>query len=130
MYELARNKDVQRKVQEEIDRVMKSAGPEGLTYDLLAEMKYLDCCVDETLRKYPIIPVLFRLNTKDYKIPGSDVIVEKGTPVFIPIIGMQRDPEIYENPMQFKPERFLNSSTGNAKISAGIVYAPFGDGPR
>jgi cytochrome P450 family 6 len=130
MFELARNKDVQRKVQEEIDRVMKSAGPEGITYDLLAEMKYLDCCVDETLRKYPILPVLFRIATKDYKIPDSDVIVEKDTPVFIPLMAMQRDPKIYENPLQFKPERFIDSPTGNPNISAGIVYAPFGDGPR
>ncbi|XP_070494253.1 probable cytochrome P450 6a14 [Chironomus tepperi] len=130
MFELARNKDIQRKVQEEIDRVMASAGPEGVTYELLAEMKYLDCCIDETLRKYPILPVILRLTTKDYKISGSDVVIEKNTPVFIPIIGMQRDPEIYENPMQFKPERFMNSSNGNANISSGIVYAPFGDGPR
>ena len=130
MFELARNKDIQQKVQEEIDRVMKAAGTEGLTYDLISEMKYLDCCIDETLRKYPIIPVIMRLSTKDYKFTGSDVVIEKNTPVFIPIIGMQRDPEIYENPMQFKPERFLNSSTGNPNISAGIVYTPFGDGPR
>ncbi|KAL7017110.1 hypothetical protein ACKWTF_010253 [Chironomus riparius] len=130
MFELARNKDIQQKVQDEIDRVMKAAGPNGLTYDLISEMKYLDCCIDETLRKYPIIPVIMRLSTKDYKFTGSDVVIEKNTPVFIPIIGMQRDPEIYENPMQFKPERFLNSSTGNPNISAGIVYTPFGDGPR
>ncbi|CAG9809709.1 unnamed protein product [Chironomus riparius] len=130
LFELARNQDVQRKVQEEIDRVMKTAGPEGITYDLINDMKYLDCCVDETLRKYPIVPVLFRISTKDYKVPNSDVVIEKDTPVFIPLMGMQRDPKIYENPLQFKPERFLNSSSGNPNISAGIVYAPFGDGPR
>jgi cytochrome P450 family 6 len=130
LFELARNKDVQQKVQEEIDRVMKTAGPEGMTYDLLNEMKYLDCCVDETLRKYPLVPVLFRISTKDYKIPDTDVIIEKDTSVFIPLMGMQRDPNIYENPLQFKPERFIDSPTGNPKISAGIVYAPFGDGPR
>jgi len=130
MFELARNKDIQRKVQEEIDRVMKTAGSDGISYDHLAEMKYLDCCIDETLRKYPILPILFRAATKDYKIPDSDVIVEKDTPVFISLIGMQRNPDIYENPMEFKPERFLDSPTGNPKISAGIVYAPFGEGPR
>jgi cytochrome P450 len=58
------------------------------------------------------------------------VIIEKDTPVSIPLMAIQRDSEIYENPMQFKPERFLNSPTGNSNISAGIVYAPFGDGPR
>ena len=130
LFELSRNKDVQKKVQEEIVRVMKTAEPEGITYDLLNEMKYLDCCVDETLRKYPIFPVLYRVATKDYEIPGSNAAIEKDTLVFIPLMGMQRDPQIFEDPLKFKPERFLNSPNGDPKVKTGIVYAPFGDGPR
>lgn len=91
-------------------------------------MKYVDCCIDETLRKHPIIPFLFRIATQDYKIPGTDVVVEKGTSVFLPLLGLQRDPEIYENPLEFKPERFLSSPNGSENAK-GIFYAPFGDGP-
>lgn len=129
LFELSRNKDVQSKVHEEIDRVMKSAGSDEITYDLLQEMKYLDCCIDETLRKYPVLPVLFRTCSNDYKIPNSDVVIEKGTAIWVPLVAIQRDPNIYEDPMAFKPERFLNSSNGNPKVP-GMVYAPFGDGPR
>lgn len=32
----------------------------------------------ETLRKYPVVPVLNRTCMKDYKIPGSNKIIEKG----------------------------------------------------
>ncbi|KAG5681320.1 hypothetical protein PVAND_010768 [Polypedilum vanderplanki] len=129
LFELARNKDIQKKVQEEIDEVMKKTGSDEFTYDLLNEMKYLDCVVDETLRKYPILAALFRVGTKDYSIPNSNLVLPKDTPVYMPIIGIQRDPEIFEDPMAFKPERFLDSPTGGAKVK-GAVYVPFGTGSR
>jgi cytochrome P450 family 6 len=129
LFELARNQRVQKKVQEEIDRVFKSAGPEGITYDMMSELKYLESCIDETLRKYPIIPVHLRKATKDYNIADSDLTIPQGTPVFIPVLGYHRDPDIYENPLEFKPERFANSSNGGGNAE-GIFYTPFGDGPR
>lgn len=45
MYELARNPECQRKVQEEIDAISKKYNGE-ITYDSLAEMKYLENCID------------------------------------------------------------------------------------
>lgn len=129
LFELARNPEIQKKIQAEIDRVFKPAGADGITYDMLGDLKYLECCIDETLRKYPIVPVHFRTATRDYKLADSKLIVPKGTSVMIPVLGFQRDPQIYENPMQFKPERFLNSSHGSGN-SEGVFYTPFGDGPR
>lgn len=128
LFELARNPKIQIQIQEEVDRVFKS-GTEGITYEMLGDLKYLECCVDETLRKYPIVPVHFRIATKDYKIADSDLVIPQGTSVIIPVLGFHRDPEIYENPMEFKPERFLNSPHGNGK-SEGLFYTPFGEGPR
>lgn len=129
LFELIKNPEIQRKVQKEIDGVLEKAGPEGITYDNLAELKYLECCIDETLRKYPNAPILFRVSSKDYKIANVDAVLPKRTSVFIPILGFHRDPEIYENPMEFKPERFLNSANGEGN-SKGLFYLPFGDGPR
>ncbi|KAG5681318.1 hypothetical protein PVAND_010767 [Polypedilum vanderplanki] len=129
LLELSKNLDVQRKVQAEIDQVMEKAETDEITYELLNEMKYLDCCIDETLRKWPIIPVLFRMATNDYQIPGSDAVIEKGTAVYIPVLGMHRDHDIFEDPMTFKPERFLNSADGNGKVK-GAFYLPFGVGGR
>jgi cytochrome P450 family 6 len=96
---------------------------------MIHDLKYLECCLDEALRLYPTLSTLFRKCVKDYKIPNSDLVIKKGTQVHVPIMGMQRDPEIYEDPLQFKPERFLNSSNGSGK-GKGVFYAPFGDGPR
>jgi cytochrome P450 family 6 len=78
---------------------------------------------------YPPVPLLFRSCLKDYKVSDSDLVIPKGTSVFIPLMGLQRDPEIFENPLQFKPERFENSPNGNGN-SKGLFYLPFGDGPR
>lgn len=127
LFEIARNPEVQKKIQAEIDEVLRN--DENFSYDSLSKLKYLECCIDEALRKYPIVPIHFRVAAKDYKINESDKIIPKGTSVFIPVLGMQRDPEIYDNPMEFIPERFLDSPHGGGKVD-GVFYTPFGDGPR
>lgn len=129
LFELCRHPEAQKKVQKEIDEVMKAANSKEITYDMLGEMKYLECCIDEALRKYPIVPILIRECTKDHTFTGTNWTVEKGTTIFLPVQGLQRDPNIYDNPMEFIPERFLDSPTGNGK-SNGLFYLPFGDGPR
>jgi hypothetical protein len=48
-------------------------------------------------------------------------------------MSIHRDSEIYENPHDFIPERFMDSPTGNSKLDnqkSAIFYSPFGDGPR
>lgn len=129
LFELARRFDIQKKAQEEVDKIFKKTGSKEITFDMLGEMKYLESCIDETLRKYPIVPVHFREATKDYKVANSDLMIPKGTSVFIPVLGFHRDPEIYDDPMDFKPERFFDSSHGNGKVK-GVFYTPFGTGPR
>lgn len=129
LFELARNPESFRKVQEEVTRVIKAAGPDGITYEMLDQLPYLEACIYETLRLYPPVPFIFRSCLKDYKVPETDLVIPKGTSVFIPLMGLHRDPEIYENPLEFRPERFLNSTTGNGN-SKGLFYMPFGDGPR
>lgn len=131
LFELAKNQHLQRNVQNEIDRVMEKEGAKSkeVSYDLMTEFKYLESCIDETLRKYAPAPFLIRSCTKTYAVPNTNLIIDKGTPLIISTFGLHRDPDIYENPLQFKPERFLNSSTGEGKAS-GIFYLPFGNGPR
>lgn len=83
----------------------------------------------ETLRKYPVAPLLFRECTREYKIPGTDVTLEKGTTIMIPIFSLQRDEKYYANPHQFDPSRFFSENT-NGKTIVDMPYLPFGNGPR
>lgn len=126
LFELSRNQKVQSKAQQEIDEHLEKHGE--ITYEMLNDLKFLECCINETLRIYPILGMLFRITTKDFQIPETNVVLKKGTPVFMSVMGIQRDPQIFENPLEFRPERFIDSNVGNGN-SKGLIYMPFGDGP-
>ena len=129
LFELSRHPEIQKKVQEEIDQAMENANSSEITYDILQELKYLEMCINETLRKYPVITNILRKCTKDHTFTGTKFFIKKGTTLFIPVEGLHRDPAIFENPLAFIPERFKDSPTGLGK-SKGTFYLPFGDGPR
>lgn len=81
----------------------------------------------ETLRKYPVLPFIDRQCLSDYKVEGSDLIIEKGTPVYIPMFSLHHNPNFFPEPNKYDPERFREKSNINQN---GLYYVPFGDGPR
>lgn len=73
--------------------------------------------------------MLTRTCVKEYRIPGTDKIIEKGCEVFIPIFALQRDEQYYDEPDKFDPDRFSEENlAGTNQINR--PYIPFGDGPR
>lgn len=83
----------------------------------------------ETLRLWPPVPVLTRICTKEYQIPKSNITIEKGTLVFIPVLGLQRDEQYFANPKEFMPERFAPENLAG-KTFNNSPNLPFGEGPR
>jgi len=81
----------------------------------------------ETLRKYPPVQSLMRICTKPYRIPGTDVDLEKDIQIFIPVMGLHYDPKYYPEPERFDPERFSDKEKKNRPQYS---YLPFGEGPR
>ncbi|XP_023310269.1 cytochrome P450 6a2-like [Anoplophora glabripennis] len=126
LFELARNTAVQDKVREEI-RTVLAKHDNKVTYDSMNELVYMKQVIDETLRMYPPVPLLTRESAEDYKIPGQDFILEKGTIVFIPASGIHYDEDHYKNPKVFDPDRF---SVENKKARHPYAHLPFGEGPR
>ncbi|KAG8039642.1 hypothetical protein G9C98_000371 [Cotesia typhae] len=128
LYEIAIQPEIQTKLRQEILNGLEQSDGK-VTYDLvkLFYYPYLDMVVAETLRKYPPLPFLDRLTKENYKLPNSDLIVEKGTPVFISMTGLHYDPEYFPDPNKYDPERF---SEANKKSRKQGVYIPFGDGPH
>lgn len=126
LYELALAPDVQTKLREEINDAISSNGGE-ITYDMVMTLPYLDMVISETLRKYPPLPFLDRVAVADYKIPNSDDVIEKGTPIYIPMLGLHYDPQYFPEPKKFDPERFSDENKKDRKM---FVYMPFGDGPH
>lgn len=105
MYELSKSPVWLANARAEVDAVMKKRDGKVL-YEDLAELKVLDMCIKETMRMYPAVPFLNRECTKEYTIPGTDQVIPKGMPVFLPIYGLQMDPKHFPNPETFDPSRF------------------------
>ena len=128
LYMIAVNPTVEARLQEEIDRVLEDKDDPSaqLTYDDINELKYLDMVFKETMRIAAFGP-LPRLCTKTWKVPDSDLIIPVGTTVISPVLALQNDPEYWENPEEFIPERFSEENKGNIKSG---TYFPFGQGPR
>lgn len=126
LYELALNPDVQERLRVEVLAVLKRNN-QKLTYDSVQEMPYLDQVVAETLRKYPILPHLLRRSTKEYQIPDSNLILEPGSKIIIPVHSIHHDPELYPDPEKFDPSRF---EPEEIKARHPFAYLPFGEGPR
>ncbi|KAL5284608.1 hypothetical protein ACFFRR_006735 [Megaselia abdita] len=129
--ELMENPDVQTKLREEIIKVSKQLKDEPLTYEVLKTMKYTECVVLETNRKWPSQPSINRVCTKPIAIWNSFadkcIPFNKGDNIQIIAAGIQRDPKYFPNPLKFDPERF---NEANKKNIAPCTYFPFGLGPR
>ena len=126
LYELSRNQKMQDKVRREVDTILAKYDGK-ITYEAIQDMKYMDMVINETLRKYPPVSHITRRCVKDYKTPDKDVVIEKGTMVFIPILAIHHDEEYYPEPEKFEPERFTEENRSKRHPYAHI---PFGEGPR
>ncbi|XP_034248782.1 cytochrome P450 6k1-like [Thrips palmi] len=126
MFELTKHPEIQDKIVEEVQEVLKRHNGE-LTFDAVSEMTYLDKVVSETLRKYPPLPFLNREVMKAREIPGTKIHVEKGTRIIVPVRALHHDPQYYPEPDKFDPERFSDEAKASRPSQ---VYLPFGDGPR
>uniref|UniRef100_A0A4W5M9V1 unspecific monooxygenase n=1 Tax=Hucho hucho TaxID=62062 RepID=A0A4W5M9V1_9TELE len=122
-YNLATNPHVMTKLQEEIDTVFPNKAP--IQYEALMQMDYLDCVLNESLRLYPIMLRLERVAKKTVEING--IVIPKDCVVLVPTWALHRDPEIWSDPEEFKPERF---SKENKESIDPYTYMPFGAGPR
>ncbi|KAL2932427.1 hypothetical protein RDABS01_023818 [Bienertia sinuspersici] len=122
--ELINHPHVLRKVREEIKLVV------GITRLVkesdIPKLPYLQAVVKETLRLHPAAPITTRLCRESCKVEDFDI--PKNTPVAINLYTIMRDPNIWENPNDFIPERMLDLNTDSKGQSFNFI--PFGAGRR
>jgi len=116
--------DIQEKVYEEIHRVI-GADREPKESDL-EKLVYLDTFINEVLRiRSPATIIRGRMATKD--VVYKNMIIPKGSIVSLYFHINHTNPDIWEDPLKFDPERF---NAENKKGRHHFMYVPFGAGLR
>lgn len=101
---LLNNRESLKKVQDELD-VHVGRHRQVEESDIL-ELVYLNAVVKETLRLYPALPLNApREAMEDCAVAGFHV--PAGTHLLVNIWKIHRDPRIWSDPFEFRPERFV-----------------------
>ncbi|KAG9438953.1 hypothetical protein H6P81_019118 [Aristolochia fimbriata] len=149
---LAQNPTKMQKAQAEIDHVVGQGIP---TFESLKKLEYIRLIVVEALRMYPQPPLLIRRALQSDVIPGgyhgdeNGYAIPAGTDIFISVYNLHRSPYFWDEPNEFKPERFLVPKESQDikgwagfdparspgamypnEIISDFAFLPFGGGPR
>ncbi|RZC70797.1 hypothetical protein C5167_033935 [Papaver somniferum] len=125
MAELIKNPRVQEKAQEELDRVV---GTERVMTELdFSNLPYLMSIAKEALRLHPPTPLMLPHKANaNVKIGGYDI--PKGSNVHVNVWAVARDPAVWKEPFEFRPERFMEEDVDMKGHDYRLL--PFGAGRR
>uniref|UniRef100_A0A1Y1LHE5 Cytochrome P450 n=1 Tax=Photinus pyralis TaxID=7054 RepID=A0A1Y1LHE5_PHOPY len=131
LYELTVNDVVQENLYRDIIQTLDKYNG-NVCYESVKAMEYLESAIEEVLRLHPPAPVIDRLATVNYEIKAEhpneeDVVIEKGTPIWILAKAIQNDADYFPDPKKFNPDRFLSK---NRHTVAQYTNIPIGAGPR
>ncbi|KAK5824814.1 trimethyltridecatetraene synthase-like [Gossypium arboreum] len=123
--ELIRQPQLIRQATEELDRVI---GRERWVEERdIQQLPYIDAIMKETMRKHPVAVLLApHLALEDCNVAGYHI--RKGTRVFVNTWSIGRDPLLWEQPEEFRPERFIGRKIDVKGQNFELL--PFGSGRR
>ncbi|MGE7668785.1 cytochrome P450 [Peribacillus sp. NPDC097077] len=122
LYLLSQNPEVEAKLFHEIDTVIGNRTP---TPDDFMKLTYTQNIIWESLRIYPPLYVISRKAAEDVSI--GNYHFKKGEMFLLSSYVMHHNPEYFDQPESFIPERFENNYL---KTIPPFAYFPFGGGPR
>ncbi|XP_046746469.1 cytochrome P450 4C1-like [Diprion similis] len=128
---LASHQDIQQKVYQELceifgEHVLEEESEElHITMEVLTKMTYMERVIKETMRLFPVGPLLFRKATEDLVL--GDCTVPRGSSVVLNVIGVHRNEKYWSEPLKFDPDRFLPEKIANQEP---FSYLPFSGGRR
>jgi cytochrome P450 len=121
-YLLAQNPEAERRLHDELDRVLGGRMPASAD---LAALKWTRMVIEEAMRLYPPAHTISRTAIGEDRIGG--VRVPPGASISISIYVTHRNPHLWPDPERFDPERFTPAAVAQRHRFA---YLPFGGGPR
>lgn len=118
--------------------------------DNVRQLVWTPAVLRETLRKHSVVPLVMRYASKDDIWTSADtglekdVVIPKGCTIAVGIEGVHNNPEVWPNPQEFNPERFIDAEIANNTNTLNspnkdVVYSkkidpygfiPFINGPR
>ncbi|THG08608.1 cytochrome P450 93A3-like [Camellia sinensis] len=128
--ELINHPNIMEKAKNEIDAIV---GKSRLVEESdIANLPYLQAIVKETLRLHPTGPMIVRESSEDCTIMGYQIPAK--TRLFVNVWAIGRDPNHWENPLEFQPERFVGEEgSGKSQLDVRGQHfhlLPFGSGRR
>ena len=127
MAEILHNPEVLAKAQEELDEVVGRA--RLVRESDIVNLKYMKAVVKEAFRLHPIIPLLIpHQSSSGCRVLGYDIPAE--TRLLVNVWAIGRDPEVWADPLEFRPERFLGVNAGTEFSGKSFTLLPFGSGRR
>lgn len=124
MSELIRHPKVMKKLQQEVEQVV---GTKQLVDEShLDELEYLNMTIKETFRLHPVAPLLIHESMEDCIVSGFHV--GKGSRILVNVSSIGKDPQVWEDPEKFIPERFDGSHVD--LWGQDFELLPFGSGRR
>ncbi|KAJ0735260.1 putative tryptophan N-monooxygenase [Helianthus annuus] len=108
--EMMNNPKIFDKAVHELDSVV---GKHKLVHESdLHHLNYIKACVKEALRLHPVAPFnLPHVTTADSTVAGY--LIPKGSHVMVSRIGLSRNPEVWDDPLTFNPDRHMK---GNKEV--------------
>ncbi|XP_057458618.1 cytochrome P450 82A3-like [Lotus japonicus] len=125
---LLNNREVLNKAKHELD--IQIGGKRMVEESDLEKLEYLQAIIKETLRLYPAGPLgLPRESVEDCVVGGFHVPAH--TRPLPNLSKLQRDPLLYSDPLEFRPERFLTTHKDDIDLRGQhFEFIPFGAGKR
>lgn len=118
LYWIHRQPEVKEKLCQELDAIDEATDPM-----VLFKLPYLSAVCSETLRIYPVAILTTPREVREpVTLLGYDL--QPGMRIYGSIYGLHRREELYPNPLEFRPERFLE------RTFTPYEFIPFGGGAR
>ncbi|KAL9645200.1 hypothetical protein ABK040_002401 [Willaertia magna] len=121
-YELGKHPEIQQKAIEEVDTLLGKRAP---TYADFPNMHYIHSIILECLRKNPPVSAIVKQVKKDVTV--GKFFLPKDTRVITNIYSTNLNDKVWEEPLAFKPERFMQD---RHKIQQDFTFVPFSMGLR
>ncbi|XP_019875988.1 cytochrome P450 4C1 isoform X2 [Aethina tumida] len=120
---LAMHPKIQEKVYDEIIDVVGNNG--AIECNDLSKLVYTDMAIKESQRIFPSVPLIGRQANDEIRL--GDKTIPPNTGIVISFFHLHRNPDIYPNPLEYNPDRFLPEEVAKRP---NYSFLPFSGGPR